>query len=344
MRVVVTGGFGFIGSRLVRHLLSSGRECLVVDNWAQRGLRPECHPRLKVVEQDVCDPVSMVSILQEFRPSVLVHLAAIHHIPTCERNPTAALRVNIVGFQAVLDAAAVVGCRKVILASSGAVYKWNESLLNEARTPIQPTDIYSLSKVTNETQLELWASKTGGVGVVARIFNTIGENDPNGHLIPEVLRQLDSKANPVRIGLGNLSSRRDYIYVEDTAACLSAMVEGEGLLPTEYFNIGTGVEYSVRELVERIAEIVGRSIEVCVDPARVRQVDRPSQVADMTKTFSRFPWKPTYSLDQALTSILRPLAGVRAFEPAAAPSSSFSDFQSAESQPDRRESESSVQR
>jgi nucleoside-diphosphate-sugar epimerase len=331
MRVVVTGGCGFIGSRLVRHLLASERECLLVDSLAQGGLRPERHSRLTFVEQDVCDQISLVSIFQEFRPSVLVHLAAIHHIPTCERYPTAALNVNIVGFQAILDAATAVGCRKVILASSGAVYGWNESPLSEDRTPIKPTDIYSLSKVTNETQLELWAAKTGAIGVVARIFNTIGENDPNGHLIPEVLRQLDSKADPARIKLGNLSSRRDYIYVEDTAACLSAMVEAEGFLPTEYFNIGTGVEYSVRELVERIAAIMGKSIEVCVDPARVRQVDRPSQLADMTKTLSRFPWKPTYSLDKALTSILGHLAGARSFEHAATPSSSCSPFRLVES-------------
>lgn len=140
--------------------------------------------------------------------------------------------------------------------------------------------------------------------MVARIFNTIGENDPNGHLIPDILRQLDSKTNAARITLGTLSTRRDYIYAEDNAACLFALIDAEVSGATEYFNIGTGKEYSVRELVEIMANISGRRIEIGVDPDRVRQVDRPSQLADMTKTFSRLAWQPAYSLDEALKSIL----------------------------------------
>jgi len=331
MRVLVTGGAGFIGSRLVRRVLSSGRECLVVDNLACGGLGPEPHPRLMFAEQNICDRTSIVSSFQKFRPSVVVHLAAVHHIPTCEQDPPAALNINIVGFQTILDAATLAECRKVILASSGAVYEWQEGSLSEDRTPIKPTDIYSLSKLTNERQLELWAHKNDSTGVVARIFNTIGENDPNGHLIPDVLLQLDSKTETTRIKLGNLSTRRDYIYVEDTAACLSALIDAEVSCATEYFNIGTGVEYSVRELVEMMAKIVGRRIEVGVESRRVRRVDRPSQVADMTKTFSRLAWKPVYSLDKALRSILGHPARFRTAEDAAKQVPNFSRFPSAES-------------
>jgi len=302
--VLVTGGAGFIGSRLVSRLLAKGQECLILDNLSHTTPTPRAHPQLRFVKSDICDRASVVASLQEFRPDVVVHLAAVHHIPTCERDPAAALNTNVVGFQTILDAAALIGRPKLILASSGAVYSWQSSALVEDRTPTKAADIYSLSKLTNEGQIELWAKKTNATGVIARIFNTIGENDPNGHLIPDVLRQLESRAATVKIKLGNLHTRRDYIYVQDTAACLSAMVDGEASPGIECFNIGTGVEYSVRELVELMAETVGRAIDIHVDPQRIRQVDRPSQLAEMTKTRARFGWKPTYSLQEALTSII----------------------------------------
>jgi UDP-glucose 4-epimerase len=302
--VLVTGGAGFIGSRLVCRLLSSGRECLVLDNLSRGTPAPGPHPHLKLAGFDICDRPSVVASFQEFRPDVVVHLAAVHHIPTCERDPAAALNTNIVGFQTILDAAALIECPKVILASSGAVYSWQNSALVENRTPTHATDIYSLSKLTNERQIELWADKTRVSGWIARIFNTIGENDPNGHLIPDVLRQLDSRTARAKIKLGNLSTRRDYIYVQDTAACLCAMVDGETSPGIECFNIGTGVEHSVRELVELMAQSVGRPIDIDIDPQRVRRVDRPSQLAEMTKTRARFGWKPAYSLQQALASII----------------------------------------
>jgi nucleoside-diphosphate-sugar epimerase len=82
----------------------------------------------------------------------------------------------------------------------------------------------------------------------------------------------------------------------------------------EYFNIRTGMEHSVRELVEMMANIAGRRIEIGVDPRAMRQVDRPSQLANMTKTFSRLTWQPAYSLDEALKSILSYSMGFRTLE------------------------------
>ena len=305
MRVLVTGGAGFIGSRLVSLLLSSGHECMAVDNLANGRTPPRPQPQFEFVEQDIRERPSILSSFTAFRPSVVVHLAAIHHIPTCEQDAATALEVNIVGFQSVLDAATGSGCTRVVLASSGAVYEWRDGPLHENGTPTRASDIYSLSKLTNEAQLKLWAAKTNSSGKVARIFNTIGESDPNGHLIPDILRQLGSQADPAVIKLGNLSTSRDYIYVEDTAACLFALVDHPALPGVEFFNIGTGIEYNVRALVERIARIEGKSIEIVVDSERVRKVDRSGQLADMTSTITRLGWRPRYSLDEALKLILR---------------------------------------
>src|SRR5258708_26351507 len=117
--------------------------------------------------------------------------------------PVKALEPNVVGTQIVLDASAGAGCRKFVLASTGGVYDWIDEPLTE-ETPVRPTDTYTLSKVTNEAQLAFWVAKTGQKAIVARIFNTIGTRDPNGHLIPEILSQLNSNGSTSIIQLGNL--------------------------------------------------------------------------------------------------------------------------------------------
>src|SRR5437879_8456867 len=191
VKVLVTGAAGFIGSCLLPILLRKGALCCGLDDLSTGCSEPKVHPNLDFRVQDICQPEAVHAIFAGFRPDIVVHLAAVHHIPTCERVPSKAYHTNIVGTQIVLDAAAATGCRKFILASTGGVYDWSEGPLTEDG-PIRPTDTYTLSKFTNETQLAFWKAKTGQKAIVARIFNTIGANDRNGHLIPEILAQLNS--------------------------------------------------------------------------------------------------------------------------------------------------------
>jgi nucleoside-diphosphate-sugar epimerase len=299
-KVAITGAAGFIGSRLLSILVSAGIRCCGLDNLSSGCARPDGHDDLEFHVEDVRVSERVLAIFDAFRPDVIVHLAAIHHIPTCERNPSEALEVNVVGFQNVLDVGERVGCSKIVLASSGAVYDSCEGPLNENRTPVKARDIYSLSKIANEHQLSFWHQRTGATAVVARLFNTIGKNDPNAHLIPDILRQLDSNRGAVTVKLGNLKPRRDYIYVDDTAEALARMVQADHLSGFECFNVGTGVEYDVQTLVENIAKLKGLAVDVEVDSSRVRKVDRLSQVADVRKAISRLGWRPEYSLQDAL--------------------------------------------
>lgn len=299
-RVLITGAAGFIGSRLVSVLLAEQFICLGIDNL-ETGCSP-LKPRanLDFRQLDICEEGKLIQTFRDFSPEIVVHLAAIHHIPTCELNPSKALRVNIVGTQNVLEASALVGSGKVVLASTGGVYDWIEGPLTED-TPLRPTDVYTLSKATNERQLAFWVAKTGRTGVIARIFNTIGRNDPNGHLIPDILRQFRLNGHrPVIIQLGNLHTQRDYIYVEDTAACLAQMIQSEQVTGLETFNVGTGEQHDVQSIVECIARIRSRTIQCQSDRARIRTVDRSSQLADMTKTCRKLSWAPRYRFEDAL--------------------------------------------
>jgi len=298
-RILVTGAAGFIGSRVIAKLAREQFSCFGIDN-----LETGCPPltatdNLDFRIQDICDPKGLTRIFEEARPDVVVHLAAMHHIPTCERNPSKALYVNVVGTQNVLQAAAQAGSRRIVLASTGGVYDWIEGALTE-EMPVRPTDIYTLSKATNERQLTLWVEGTDRTGIIARIFNTIGQNDRNAHLIPDILCQLKSNGHHPVVRLGNQHTRRDYIHVEDTAACIVTMVQADYSRGIATFNVGTGKEHSVRTIVECIAGIRNRHVEYQSDPSRIRRVDRSSQLADVTKTRSELGWVARLNLEEAL--------------------------------------------
>jgi nucleoside-diphosphate-sugar epimerase len=298
-KILITGAAGFIGSRLVSLLLTNGATCCGLDNLSTGCPKPEQHHNLEFRVQDICEPEGIHAVFTSFRPEIVVHLAAIHHIPSCERNPSKAFHTNAVGTQIVLEASAAVGCRKFVLASTGGVYDWVDEPLKE-ETPVRPTDTYTLSKITNEWQLRHWVAQSGKQGIVARIFNTIGKDDRNGHLIPDILRQINSLNGTNVIQLGNLNTKRDYIYVEDTAACLARMTEYEPANGVEIFNVGTGREYGVRFIAETIARLKNRSVEVRSNPSLVRKVDRSNQLADISKTIVELGWRPKVGLEEAL--------------------------------------------
>jgi len=307
-RVLVTGGAGFIGNRLVRELSQRKIVTAVVDNLFVKMPMPPASRFICPYEADVRNQSLIEGIFGEFKPEVIVHLAAIHHIPTCEQYPSSAISVNVLGTQVLLDAAQKYGVKNFVLASSGAVYDWWDGPLIEDETPLKATDIYSTSKITNEHQLANWVSRTVGRGAIGRIFNVIGHDDPNGHLIPDILSQLkieDRKVRVPRVRLGNILTKRDYTHANDTArGILSILDHLERGRPLEAFNISYGEEHSAADVVEAIGRELGCELEVLHDESRVRPIDRLHLLGDRNKTFKTLGWKAHYKMDGAIHEIL----------------------------------------
>lgn len=268
---------------------------------------PEPAPRLGLQfhRADVRDAAAMNEIVAGFAPDLIVHLAAVHHIPTCEARRPYALEVNVVGTEVVLEAAARAQVRRLVLASSGAVYDWAPGPLDESDSPLRPSDNYALAKYANETQARLWASRAAGRVAVARIFNTIGPNDPNGHLVPDIIAQIPPGASRVRVSLGNLTPRRDYIHVDDTATAIARIAECSFERDFDVFNVASGADLSVRELVEELGRVMSVAIEIVDDPTRRRPIDRPSQLGAIGKIQSRLGFAPRLGLRDALADIVR---------------------------------------
>uniref|UniRef100_Q07KU6 UDP-glucose 4-epimerase n=1 Tax=Rhodopseudomonas palustris (strain BisA53) TaxID=316055 RepID=Q07KU6_RHOP5 len=303
MKILVTGGNGYVGRELCRQLYDSHR-VLVVDEL-RYGANRFCEDdlaRLDLIQADVSDVRAMAAV-REFAPDVVIHLAAIHYIPECETNPALAVSTNVAGTVAMLQACPP-GCR-FVFASSGAVYAPDASPHSETEAATVPTDIYGLSKLQGEHYVRYIARARGFPAVIVRLFNVVGPGETNPHLLPEIIAQL--KAGNRSIRLGNLWPKRDYIHVRDAArgfaaaALEGAVANGDAVA----VNLGTSKAYSVSEVVERLRRISGCQFELLEDSSRVRAVDRPVLAADVGRIRRMFGWSARLSIDDALSDLWR---------------------------------------
>ena len=149
----------------------------------------------------------------------------------------------------------------------------------------------------------------------ARIFNVIGHDDPNGHLIPDILNQLKIENGQVQVStvkLGNTEPKRDYTHADDTAGGIVAILEHfEWGRPVEAFNLSRGEEHSVVDLLRIIGDYFGCMLEIEHDPGRVRRVDRNHLLGDSRKSRSALGWSARIGIDEALHDILSRLVPVR---------------------------------
>lgn len=300
-KVLVTGGAGFIGSAVCARLNDMGHTVHVIDDlsFGRRHLAPVPDDRFHRV--DIRDRTAVMNVFAQVRPASVVHLAAVHFIPYCNEHPVEASEINICGTINVLDACEHVGCAQVFVASTAAVYPILDRAVNESDAT-GPMDIYGITKLATEKLVSEFHLRTGICSIVCRFFNAFGPNETNPHLIPEIQRQILSGSRVLK--LGNLDPKRDFIHTEDmgraVAALLTSCTSGY-----DVFNLGRGIEYSVREVVDAFERALGEPIRIEVDPARVRKVERMHLLADVTKLKERTGWEPHWSIDDGVATLLQ---------------------------------------
>jgi UDP-glucose 4-epimerase len=298
-RVLVTGGAGFIGSHLVERLVTAGERTSVVDD-VSRGRREWLSQEAELQELDLRDEDALQRAVEQLAPEVVVHLAALHFIPAVEGAPELAWEVNVNGTHILLEALAAKPPELVVFASSAAVYPDRPGPIAETCPP-EPFDLYGRTKLEGERLVAEFAARTGARCIVARIFNGIGRRETNRHVVPELVGQLRRKMAPVR--LGNLEPRRDYTDVLDVSEALHRLLSLPPLGP-DAFNVGSGRSVSVDDLVRTCERILGRPIDVEVEPERLRTRDRTELVADPSLIRDATGWKPSRTLESTLTELL----------------------------------------
>lgn len=301
-RVLITGGAGFIGSALAGRLAHSGREVWVMDNlsFGRREIAPV--PDERFMEVDIRDRDGVERALRRCGPDWVLHLAAIHFIPYCNAHPVEAADVNVTGTVNVLDACAAGGTvKQAFVASTAAVYPIADGPLGEEH-PIGPLDIYGITKLAAERIAGEFALRTGIPTIIGRFFNAFGPNETNPHLIPEIQRQV--LAGSRTLHLGNLDPKRDFIHTEDMARAMEALLTA-GAKGCEVFNIGRGIEYSVRDIVAAFERQLGEPLAIEVDARRVRKVERMHLLADVSKLKRITGWEPRWGIDEGVATLLR---------------------------------------
>lgn len=302
MRILITGGNGYVGRELV-HLLAPEHELCVVDNMRYGAVRLDdaILSQISLSRANIEDGPALSEVVGAFRPDAMIHLAAIHYIPECEADPGAAIRTNVLGTVNALTACPP-GCR-FVFASSGAVYAPDDAAHDEDRSTIGPTDIYGLSKLHGEIYVRHLAKSLGLRGVVVRLFNVIGPGETNPHLVPEIVAQLKAGRDTIR--LGNLWPKRDYIHVRDAARGFAAAALQAEIAPgaTVTVNLGTSRPYSVLSILRKLRRISGQPFKIEEDRERIRAVDRPHLAAKRTRIRQIFGWQPEMSIDAALADL-----------------------------------------
>lgn len=317
MKILVTGGAGYIGSHTLLQLLYDSHDVLVFDNFSNSS--PEALRRVKElsnVEFDVCEgDIRDTERLQEafngFKPEAVIHLAGLKAVGESNEQPVKYYSHNVGGSIELLQAMTRHNCRRIIFSSSATVYGKAHYLPYDELHPLQPTNSYGRSKYFVEEIIRDWAcSGDGASAVLLRYFNPVGADasgrigeDPKGkpgNLIPHISQVAIGRSQYLNVygsdyGTRDGTGERDYIHVEDLALAHLAAIEFsltfEGC---EAINIGTGVGYTVLEMVKAFEHASGRAVPFRICPRR--DGDVASSVASVSKAESYLGWKAKLGL------------------------------------------------
>jgi UDP-glucose 4-epimerase len=308
MHALVTGGAGFIGSTLVDRLLVEGHTVDVVDNLERGSLdnlaRTADFPhRFSLACVDVRSPEFMRFVTRR-RPDVLFHLAAQASVASSVDDPVADASVNVLGTVQVLEAAHQAGVSKIVYAASGGTLyaeQGSEHLPLTEEAPRHHASPYGASKAAVLGYLECYHHLYGIETTALALANVYGpRQDPNGEAgVIAIFASRVLAGAPLHVN-GDGRQTRDFVYVTDV---VDAFVRAAATGASGVFNIGTGVETSLLDLVDQLAEVVGRRVEIEHRPARPGEVRRSA--LSPRRAGEQFGWAPTTTLRGGITAVLR---------------------------------------
>jgi UDP-glucose 4-epimerase len=302
MRVLVTGGAGFIGSNLVHALVAGGHAVAVVDDLST-GAVANLHPAAHFRSLDVLDP-ALAQVMREFGPDAVVHLAAQTDVQRSIADPERDRTVNVDGTAAVALAAAAAGASRVLSASSAAVYGDPEVLPLSETAAKRPANPYGESKLAAEAALAAALRGTAVDFASMRFSNVYGPRQDwrgEGGVVAIVASRFASGQPPVIFGDG--TQTRDFIYVGDVAAFIMDALESEAPLAGELpdgpaYNVSTGIATSVEQVASYLRAI--SPVLVATEHRPAREGDILHSVLDPAKAAKVIGWRAQQPIDAGL--------------------------------------------
>ena len=310
-KVLVTGGAGYIGSHIVRMLVETGREVVVVDDLSE-GHR-EALADVPLTVADFGDAAALEKQLADGGVEFIVHMAAFCEVGQSVADPASYYHNNLVRSLSLIDAAVKFGVRGIVFSSTAAVYGEPDELPITETHPQRPTNPYGETKLACERALAWYHGAYGLNSVSLRYFNAAGAH-PRGdigedhatetHLIPRLIQAVLRESDPIPIFGDDYPTPdgtcvRDYVHVSDLAQAhvLALEAMGEQAATCAAFNLGNGEGFSVRQVIDTIASVTGRRPPT--RPAPRRAGDPATLVASSACIAERLGWRPAFpSLDQ----------------------------------------------
>lgn len=325
MRILVTGGAGFIGSALVRQLIElSDHKVLVFDKLTYAGVQSSLDPiaandRYAFIRGDVCDAEAVSKVLSEFRPQIVAHLAAESHVDRSIDGPSVFIQTNLVGTFVMLDEA--LKYWRHLAQSEKAAFRFHHISTDEVfgalgdhglfteTTPYDPRSPYSASKAGSDHLVRAWGHTYGLPILVTNCSNNYGPYHFPEKLIPlMIIRALNGDSLPV---YGDGKNVRDWLYVEDHARALQMVFENGRI--GETYNVGGAAERTNIEVVRTICAVLDRLRPRADGAAYAEQItfvtDRPGHdqryAIDASKIMEELDWAPTVSFEQGIEKTVR---------------------------------------
>ena len=297
MKVLVTGGAGFIGSHVIRRLLEDGDEPVALDNLST-GLKENLPKDARLIVMDVQDD-AMMELFRQERFDAVVHLAGQTMVNVSIQRPVHDARENIIGAVRMFEASRQTGVQRVVIASSAAVYGnvSEDDLPIRENQPLSPMSFYGLSKSTMERYAELYHEIFGLDYVTLRFANVFGERQGDGGeggVISIFAKQL-AHGQPITI-FGDGGQTRDFIYAGDIASGIDAALHTEEA--NTVYNLGTQTETSLRQLVLHFSAIIGKRIEPQYEPPRPGDIYR--SMLKRLRAARGMDWMPETPLEEGL--------------------------------------------
>ncbi|HDK7163576.1 TPA: GDP-mannose 4,6-dehydratase [Clostridium botulinum] len=294
MKVLVSGGAGFIGSNLVDKLINLGHNVCIIDNLSTGNIN-NVNKKAQLYINDILDP-NVSKIFEKEKFDIVYHLAAQIDVQKSITNPIFDSNVNVCGTINIINNCVNYNVKKIVYSSSAAVYGHPEYLPIDEGHGIRPISYYGLSKYTAEEYIRVFSNLNNLDFTILRYANVYGiRQDPKGEggVISTFMNSLFKK-QPLYI-FGDGSALRDYIFVEDIVdANIAALSSGS----KERFNIGTGVYTSVKELAENMIDIIGLKCNIEYESAR--KGDIANSYFNIGKAKNKLNWIPKFSLKDGL--------------------------------------------
>lgn len=296
MKILVSGGAGFIGSNLTEALLSENHEVAVVDDLST-GYRENIDKRAEFFESDISSPQTVLQIFEEFKPEAVFHLAAQASVRKSVEEPIKDVKTNLIGTVSLLMACEKYSTKKFIFSSTGgALYGEDAPRPTGETTKISPISPYGLDKYFAERYIDYFKKRSGINSTVLRYSNVYGpRQNPKGEAgVIAIFASKMLSGEPISV-YGDGSSSRDYVYVGDVvAANLAALKTDAG----DTYNIASGEETSLRELIDKLQRELGDSSQVEYKEGRAGEL--MASCLDNTRASLELGWQPQTKLEEGI--------------------------------------------